>query len=74
MPQVEPLFYDSQGRKHYDGQNYPDNCSYCGHLVHEGIVILDTNLIFCNTECLIEMIEKKTADVRVEGGLKCIVN
>ena len=69
-----PLCYDKDGRMHYDGDGYPDNCSYCGRLVTNGVVILDTDLIFCNTECLVRMVEEKTADIRVEGGSKCIVN
>jgi hypothetical protein len=68
MQQVKhnPLYYDKDGRLHYDGQNYPDYCSYCGsYIENKGTVILDTNLIFCNDNCLAQMIKHKTADIRI---------
>lgn len=69
MPQIkhQPLYYDKNGLCHYDGDNYPDNCRYCGKLIEgKGTVILDTDLIFCNDACLAMMIYEKTADVWVE--------
>jgi len=73
----KPLYYDKDGKLHYDGSIYPDRCSCCGSFIQDqGIVLLDTDLIFCNEECLIKMVEQRTADIRIDrkGGSKCIVN
>ena len=73
----QPLYYDQNGKLHYDGSNYPDNCCYCGAVLEGKCTALqDTNLIFCNDNCLVEMVDKKTVDVQVtrKGGVKCIVS
>ena len=61
----------------FRGQSYPDRCSHC-HLPIEksAIILLNTDLIFCDEDCLTGFVRSRTADItiREEGDLQCMLS
>lgn len=60
----------------FRGQSYPARCSNC-HLPIENtaIVLLETNLIFCDEDCVVGFVDSRTANITIgEGKAKCILN
>lgn len=61
----------------FRGQNYPNRCSYCKSPIEKhAIIFLNTNLIFCNEDCITEFIRTRTADIyiREEEEPRCMLS
>lgn len=61
----------------FRGTHYPGRCSYCGLPIENiAVILLNTNLIFCNTDCIVGFIGTKAADItiREEGDLQCMLS
>jgi len=61
----------------FKGRSYPDHCCYCLlPIENTAVILLNTNLIFCNTECVVSFVDSRSASIVIgeEGGLQCMVS
>lgn len=61
----------------FRGNFYPNRCSYCRLPIEDkAIILLGTELIFCDEDCVTGFIGSRAADitVREEGDLQCMLS
>jgi hypothetical protein len=63
-------------RIEFRGQEYSDRCTYCGqHISDTAVVILGTDLIFCDEGCVVGFVGSHTANINIRGeGVQCMLS
>jgi hypothetical protein len=63
-------------RIEFRGQEYSDRCTYCGEPIADtAVVILGTDLIFCDEGCVVGFVGSHTANINIRGeGTPCMIN